>query len=324
MVLKNAINIAFVLIFPFLFQGCHTSAPQVKPTANACALAARTKTDIGKASSKLPNTVNPALFILPGNVYPLNSFTDILRTFLAEYPDRNIVIYIHGRGDEPSKAINDGLLEGLRTEYNVSPVMFTWASGKGIFPDEEALRAGSYFKQVLFDLRDYKLKHYGTLKNIKFTLLTHSLGSFALEGFLSDYKKASLPSDLLNDVVINAPAASVDNHAEWVEKIDFSKQLFITYGHEDPMLTFAGILMGKAALGKHGASQQNDKERMAANAIYIDFSQAISEHRYFVGNGDQACVFHFFNEALNGKGPDFTDSKFVTVSIPGRNYIVNK
>ena len=324
MVLKNAISIVFVLTLLFLLPGCHSSTKQVTPTANACKLAARSKTDIGNATSKLPNTVNPALFILPGNVYPLNSFTDILRTFLAEYPDRNIVIYIHGRGDEPSKAINDGLLEGLRAEYNLSPVMFTWASGKGIYPDEEAIRAGGDLKKVFFDLRDYKMQHSGSLKRTKFTLLTHSLGSFVLEGFLSGYDKGDLPLDLLDDVVINAPAASVDNHAEWVEKIDFSKQVFITYGHEDPMLTFAGFLMGKAALGKHGASQQNDKERMAANAVYVDFSQAISEHRYFVGNGDQACVYYFFTESLNGKGPDFTDLKFVTVSIPGRNYIVNK
>ena len=125
-------------------------------------------------------------------------------------------------------------------------------------------------------------------------------------------------------IVINAAASTVDNHADWVEKIDFSKQVFITYGHDDPMLRIASIGVNTARLGKHGARQDGKKERVAKNAIYVDFSQAVSEHRYFVGNGDQSCVYNFFNESLNGKSPDFSDRRFFTVSIPGKDYIVNK
>ena len=262
---------------------------------------------------------------MPGVVYQENALPEILDKLIKESPANNIVIYIHGRGNEPSKAIKDGLLSGLNVEYNLSPIMLTWASGEGLFPDEEALAAGDTLKKVLNDLRDYKAQHAKTLTltEKRFSLITHSMGSFVLEGFLSEYN-SGLPGDLFDTIVINAAASTVDIHAKWIEKIDFSKRVFITYGNDDPMLRLASIGINTARLGKHGARQHGEEERVAKDAIYVDVSQAVDEHRYFVGNGDQPCVYNFFNETLNGKSPDFSDKRFFTVSIQDKDYILNK
>ena len=306
-----------------LLSGCAVFAKEEKPTANACSLPKTEKAKIVKSNSTLPNTITPALFVLPGDIYQANALPAILDKLIRENPSNNIVIYIHGKGDEPSKAIKDGLLSGLNIEYNLSPIMLTWASGEGRFPDKEALSAGDTLEKVLYALREYKAQHTNSLGGKKFSLITHSMGSVVLEGFLRKYH-SGLPSDLLDVIVINAAASTVDNHADWVENINFSKHVFITYGNNDPMLALAGVGRNTARLGKHGARQHGDKERVANNAIYVDVSQAVDEHRYFVGNGDLSCVYNFFNESLNGRSPDFTDKRFFTVSSPGKDYILNK
>ena len=321
--MKNIRKILIIFVVCILFSGSAVFAKEQKLIANACSLPKTEKAKIAKSNSTLPNTKTPALFVLPGVVYQANILPTLLDKFIKENPTNNIVIYIHGKGDEPSKAINDGLLSGLNIEYNLSPIMLTWASGKGRFPDEKALAAGDTLKQVFNELREYKAQHANTLGEKKFSLITHSMGSFVLEGFLRKYH-SGLPGNLLDTIVINAAASTVDNHADWVEKIDFSKRVFITYGNDDPMLGLAGIGVNTARLGKHGARQHGEKERVAKNAIYVNVSQAVDEHRYFVGNGDLPCVYNFFSESLNGKSPDFSDKRFFSVSTPGKDYILNK
>lgn len=321
--MKNKLKTISVFLTCILLSGCAVFAKEKKPTANACAIPKNEKAKIVKSNSTLPNTKTPALFVLPGDIYQVNAFPGILDKLIKENPTNNIVIYIHGKGDEPSKSIKDGLLSGLNIEYNLSPIMLTWASGKGLFPDKEALAASDTLEKVLFELREYKAQHSNSLGEKKFSLITHSMGSLVLEGFLRKYRSGLL-SDLLDVIVINAAASTVDNHANWVEKIDFSKQVFITYGNNDPLLGVAGFGINTARLGKHGTRQHDDKERVADNAIYVDVSQAVDEHRYFVGNGDLSCVYNFFNESLNGRSPDFTDKSFFTVSSPDKDYILNK
>lgn len=321
--MKNKFKTIPVFLACISLCGCAVFAKEEKPTANACTLPKTEKAKIVKVNSTLPNTKTPALFVLPGDIYQATEFPTILDKLIKENPSNNIVIYIHGRGDEPSKAIKDGLLNGLNIEYNLSPVMLTWASGEGLFPDKEALAASDTLEKVLYELKKYKVQHTNSLGRKKFSLITHSMGSIVLEGFLRKYH-SGLSSDLFDVIVINAAASTVDNHAEWVEKIDFSKQVFIAYGNNDPMLGLGGVGVNTARLGKHGARQHDDKERVANNAIYVDVSQAVDEHRYFVGNGDLSCVYNFFNESLNGKSPDFTDKRFFTVSSPGKDYILNK
>jgi hypothetical protein len=320
---KNELKTMSAFLACILLCGCSVFAKAQRPTANACALPKTEKAKIVKSNSTLPNTTTPALFILPGVVYQANALPEILDKFTEESPADNIVIYIHGKGDEPSKAIKEGLLSGLNIEYGLSPVMLTWASGEGVFPGKEALAASETLKKVLNELSEYKTQHADILEGKKFSLLTHSMGSLVLEGFLSKYK-SGLPSGLLDTIVINAAASTVDNHAEWVEKVDFAKKVFITYGNDDPMLRLASVGIKTARLGKHGARQRGEKERVANNAIYVDVSQAIDEHRYFVGNGDLPCIYSFFNESLNGKTPDFSDRRVFTVSTPDRDYILNK
>jgi hypothetical protein len=303
-----------------VLSGCLWSDNGSRPSAGQCGLPDRVAEKVVNTPSDLPDTTSPKLMILPGTIRPIGDFREIAAAFARSAPAKPIVLYVHGRGNEPSKSLKEGILQRLADEYGVNPILFTWPSGEGLFPESRARDAGPALGDVLGQLREFRAS---SLEGLKVTMLTHSMGSFVLEGFLKDYQ-GDLPGGLFDSVVISSSSSTVDDHAAWVEKINFSPKVFITYGHDDPMLSVAGFGMGTARLGKHGARQKDDKERVARNAFYVDFGQALAEHRYFVGNGKQACVYHFFNESLNGRQPDFGDRRFVTEAIPGKDYIVNR
>jgi|GEM_PF-1516590 len=316
---RGAIALTLMLAGAAL-SGCLWSHDGKRPAAGTCGLPDRVPSKAAKFPSDLPDTTRPELMVFPGTVRPVGDFRDIVAASLRDAPARPIVLYVHGRGDEPSKSIREGILRGLADEYGVMPILFTWPSGKGLFPEREARDAGPALGDVLGQLRDIRS---ASTAGLTVSLLTHSMGSFVLEGFLGNYT-GGLPGGLIDSVVISSSSSTVDHHAAWVEKIDFSPAVFITYGHDDPMLGIAGLGIGTARLGRHGTRQKDEAERTAGNAVYVDFGQAVAEHRYFVGNGGQACVYHFFNESLNGRRPDFGDRRFVTEATSGKDYILNK
>jgi hypothetical protein len=316
---RGAIALTLMLAGAAL-SGCLWSHDGKRPAAGTCGLPDRVPSKAAKFPSDLPDTTRPELMVIPGTVRPVGDFRDIVAASLRDAPARPIVLYVHGRGDEPSKSIREGILRGLADEYGVMPILFTWPSGKGLFPEREARDAGPVLGDVLGQLRDIRS---ASTAGLTVSLLTHSMGSFVLEGFLGNYT-GGLPGGLIDSVVISSSSSTVDHHAAWVEKIDFSPAVFITYGHDDPMLGIAGLGIGTARLGRHGTRQKDEAERTAGNAVYVDFGQAVAEHRYFVGNGGQACVYHFFNESLNGRRPDFGDRRFVTEATSGKDYILNK
>ena len=319
MIRQRAVTIFLALVLTVL-SGCLWSNNGNRPSAGTCGLPDRVPAEAVKTASTLPDTARPQLMTLPGVVRPVSDFREIVTAFAQSAPAKPVILYVHGRGDEPSKSIKEGILKSLADEYGVNPILFSWPSGEGLFPESRARNAGPALGDVLGQLREFRAS---SPEGLKVTMLTHSMGSFVLEGFLKDYQ-GDLPGGLFDSVVISSSSSTVDDHAAWVEKINFSPKVFITYGHDDPMLSVAGFGMGTARLGKHGARQKDDKERVARNAVYIDFGQAIAEHRYFVGNGKQACVYNFFNESLNGRQPDFGDRRFVTEAIPGKDYIINR
>lgn len=314
--------VSLVVVFT-LTAGCTGGVRPDKPRAGTCGLPARAEVPVEGARTDLPRTRSPALVVLPGTVHPTSEFAALLDAALARAPGRNVVLFVHGRGAHPAKAINQRILARLAAEYGVTPIMLTWPSTGTLFPAEKALAAGPALADVLSALRDYKNAHPDLAGQVRFTLLTHSMGSIVLEGFLSGYQ-GGLPPDLLDNLVINASASAVDHHAEWIERIDFATGIYITYGRQDPALAAAGIKLRNTRLGRSGARQDGDEENMADNAVYVDFSDASWRHRFYIGKGEQPCVYQFFNDALNGNHPDLDNPDLATVAIPGRDYIINE
>jgi len=294
------------------------------PTAQTCGLSKIPNTVIAPSSSNVPNTQTPALFVLPGVVSPISSLSQQLDKLLETHPNRHVLLYIHGRGNQPSKAINHQLIAGLTQAYNLNTIMFTWASGEGRFPIGQALEASKKLKVVFDELNQYQIQHAHKLANTQFSLITHSMGSVVLEGFLKDYPKATLPAQLFDSIVINAASSDAKNHADWVEKIDFSDHVFVTLNTKDPMLTLMSLRENSSPLGTLNTSLANGPPQIANNTTYIDFSQAVFGHRYFVKNADQPCIFHFFNTVLNGEPLRLENQQVFTQPDSRSIFLLNK
>lgn len=301
----------YILLF---FLLCCCSSKKVNP----CQMPKRQGLKLKKIKSNIANTKTPALFILPGKVQQIERSRELFETM----HQNSTVLFIHGRGDHPSKAVAHRLLDSLSQEYNTTPIMFTWVSGEGVWPEDKAREAAPDLSKVLHHLADYrKNANYPSQSTVN--LLTHSMGSLVLEEFLSSYQANALPHKLFDNIVINASASKVDNHAKWVEKIDFAQNVYIAFNNNDPVLAAAGIGIGNARLGKHGDRQKGEAERLANNAIYIDFSDVLSEHRYYVGDGHHSCLYYFYNEVLNGRQPHLSNSRIFSANKT-RSFSTNK
>ena len=205
---RGAIALSLVLAGAAL-SGCLGSHDVNRPAAGPCGLPDRVPSRLVKSPSELPDTAGPELMVLPGTVRPVRDFRDIVAASLRDEPGRPIVLYVHGRGDEPSKSIREGILRSLADEYGVMPILFTWPSGEGLFPEREARDTGSALGDVLGQLRDLRS---ASTAGLTVSLLTHSMGSFVLEGFLGNYT-GWLPGGLLDSVVISSSSSTVDRHA---------------------------------------------------------------------------------------------------------------
>jgi hypothetical protein len=78
------------------------------------------------ACSSLDYDSGKRVVIAPAEPKPISSIDSILvKLFEAQKP---LVLYVHGRGNEPSKTKDDGIIEKLEKEYNAKVLMFNWDS----------------------------------------------------------------------------------------------------------------------------------------------------------------------------------------------------
>lgn len=180
--------------------------------------------------------------------------------------------------------------EDFFQKYDVDVVLFSWPSNPGGFITEEYPKAieaaeisANAFKQTLAKLDKYikncplnEIEQIG----ISFNLLVHSLGNFIVFNYVR--------SHLLNGVIeifdnIIFHEADVDNkdHKEWIDKIEFSKRIYVTINRNDYVLTGSGAFHSD----RLNASNVNNRlgntttELNASKSIYLDFTGA-----RFVGN----------------------------------------
>ncbi len=286
--------------------------------ANKCQLPTHSPTYLKPIHSELPDSKTPALVVLPGEVKGIDQAGEVLSS-----DKDNTILFVHCRGNHPSEALNRHTMTGLAEEYNSHPVMFTWDAGRVTFPEWEAQRAAESFGLVLEKWGKYR---ESAPKNKKMNLLVHGIGSIVFDEYMSNHLAKSLPEGLFDSVVINASGSALAGHAEWVEKIDFAKQIFIIFNEKDSFFTFASLGYTTPRLGEHGTLTPEDGEAapLAQNAVYVDLSQAVSKHNYYIGNNDFPCLYYFYNDVLNGRSPNLENSDVFTVRVPGKDYLLNK
>lgn len=229
----------------------------------------------------------------------LDSILD--ETFAVKKP---VVLYIHGRGNEPKKTVKQRILETLEADYGVKVLMFNWDSNALLFhrPVTEANEGAPYLRDVINGLARYRASHPET-KAINVSLLVHSMGNLVLRSALDDVDLSTPGGPLLSNILKTGSDEDAEGHNRWVETLSARHTILITINEKDSTLRKSNHPDGKTPLGL------NPKPPLATNAYYLDVTGLVGKvHRVFT-KGKQhgrVTICEIVTSMLRGEQPNLT------------------
>lgn len=250
---------------------------------------------------------------------------EIMDQFQKEAPEKNIIIYIHGRGRAIDKKWDT--LKDLEDKYNAKMIMFHWQSWSSMTsrPTDKATDAIDELAEVFKQIKEYKEANPEIFRTKKISLLTHSMGNIVLQDYVGKHYKHDLNDPagrpLFNTWVSVGADVGLTNHKDWVAAIDFAEKKYITMNDGDIVLRASYMLDLKAFKPQHyklglGFRDLHLRKKTIAkytspDTTYIDLSKSLSrEHRYF--DSETVLMYRVFNPILNGEDfkPEYLGVKF--------------
>lgn len=225
--------------------------------------------------------------------YSSDQTFNLLEKMHSTDPDKNILIYIHGRGREVSDELET--MVNLETNFNVRVLMIDWPSWTSLLkrPVKNAEDASVELVNVFNGVKRFK-EEMTESKN--FSLLCHSMGNVVFSSYV---KKYHVPGTLeiegkpiFENLISAAPDIALAGHANWLKEIDFTERKFVLMNNRDLMLLLSYLLdlkernpyHFKLGLGFRNLPFSDAKitSMLEPKTTYIDLSAALkSDHRYF-------------------------------------------
>mgnify|MGYP005685432441 CR=1 FL=1 len=243
---------------------------------------------------------------------PVNKINEILNTFHEETPDKNIVLYIHGRGRHVDEEWQ--MISNLEKVHNVRVVMFHWPSWSSLLtrPVENAKASADELSVVLHGIKTYKEEHPEIFERKKLTLLTHSMGHIVLREYTEKLYARDLNEvygkPLFDNYISAAADIGLTDHKAWLSRIDFAVHKHVLMNNRDLMLIMSYLLdlkakqplLYKLGLGFGKIPSKRRADFQDPEAIYIDLSKSLqTDHRYF--ESDKPIMRKLFTPMLNGE-----------------------
>jgi len=251
-----------------------------------------------------------------------------------------VVLFVHGRGNEPSKSltgtgfilrlvnITGSAVQKLETTYGVTVILFSWDSDRERtwrfwdFSDRRrplanSIGAGEHrVEKVIRALLSAKNK---VSKQQRVILLTHSMGSIVVKNYV---QKHGFPKGIFDNVILSS--ADVDNldHKQWVDKIGAQTKLFITVNPHDWVLNESTDARPEGALPL-GLYPGND---LSLKASYVELNvssedkKPLEAHEVFYREKWKGFehVQQFFQRVFSGGQPSFEYGKDVETNWSNR------
>jgi pimeloyl-ACP methyl ester carboxylesterase len=286
---------------------------------------------VERVSSATPNTLVVRLMTAEGYLYPPHCHRQALEYVLSKRDGatgvyRPFVLFIHGRGKNPSHAYVNRLLESIESQHGVTVVMMTWPSWNGFakLADDQARQSADELLQILELLADLK-KEQGSERH--YALLTHSTGSLVVEELVNRYPDRQ-PRQLFDALVLSSSVSLVGTHTQWFDRQALARRVWSVSNRRDFALRCL-----ESDLHSFGICDDNsepvlgrlsgfvDSESLSSNAVYIDLSDVLKrKHRYYVYKNDIDPAIHvssLFSAMLRGEA---LPREGLDEVIPGRLY----
>ncbi len=217
---------------------------------------------------------------------------------------KNCVFFVHGFNQSFKKNIEKALK--LEKKHGVEVIVFSWPSNPGGLKTEE-YRYAKRTARASNGALDSTLEKVGRyLKepfnrdalescDVKFTFMTYSLGNYLFQNYVTDSMYENETSVFDNVILCQA---DVDNegHAQWVDKIEVGKRVYITINENDWVLKWSDVNFQKDRLGRTARDLNSTK------AVYFDFTDGknVEKTHGLFYEDTNTVVKDFFTVVLNG------------------------
>ncbi len=223
---------------------------------------------------------------------------------------KNLLFFVHGRGQHPEKGLN--LILEMEKRYDLKVVMFHWDSWIDVVtrPVESAINSSGDLRLLFILLDNYRRTHSQLIGDKKISLLAHSMGNLVVKYFVKNYFVSQLSPQLFDSFILNAADTKAKFHKNWLEKIYFANQIFVVMNKHDRILLASkasdfvnyGILFS-SRLGRK-IEARGKYYSLVDGVYYIDLSNLVGKgHRHFLRKLEEREFFlHlFFQNILNGE-----------------------
>lgn len=227
----------------------------------------------------------------------------VLKGFAVNYPDKNILFYVHGR-----KKTFDSEYEGaieMEKMYNVKVIMLRWNSWLTPFtrPVDNAKLASQLLNDSLEEFNRLKLESPEIFEGKKLFLLTHSMGNITLKNYIETFSPEKLEPTLFDRMILSGADVPFKNHHEWLEKVTFTPSLTVIMNQNDAVLKASTLLDlidlnfsdDRLGLGFGIDNYVFFNRHAARNAMYFDITKVNKiSHRHFVSKQENVKkLFHY-------------------------------
>jgi len=251
---------------------------------------------------------------------------------------RNFLFFVHGFNND-IKAVLDRA-EAFSRQYNLEVMAFSWpANGGGLkgvadyLSDKRDALASvgalgrtfeklSEYLSAFHEERDKAIKEKAQAdfpddavkrdefmsaardKKCAFTtnLVLHSMGNYVFKHMMQSSVHVGGRKLIFDNVVLAAADTNNENHAQWVDRINCRKRIYITINEDDSALRVSRMKLGSQQKARLGHYVKNLHSELATYVNFTNARHVGSSHAYFEGKPTKnEGVRDFFRKAFNGE-----------------------
>lgn len=241
-------------------------------------------------------------------------------TFLHEIAEKkeDWLLFIHG----DSKTFEQAVMRGYDIQHlhKINVIVFSWPTkdpnynGIKNFKNskQNVLKSLNHFVSLLSFIQEFRQSNSAFSNDKKLSLFIHSLGNLYIESLVKQNRDIAYQDLIFDNVVLNAAAVNQEQHSNWIEKLSFQENIYITSNRRD------FNLKGVRIFTKDGKQLgEKVKTPIAQNANYIQFTEAVgfrtptgTTHTYFIGEvADESHIIkQFYKELFHGNKINLSDT----------------
>lgn len=254
----------------------------------------------------------------PSKQNSMSQLGAVLDGLLTESQDgpRALVVYVHGRGNEPEKSFQDtkftsGFVLQKLERQNVSVLGYSWKSKIRPFhfcdrPVVEARAAALGLRRLIVALEHSKRENPLQWKGRQVVLLAHSMGNIVMAEAMRDPSTLDAAKKVFNTIVASASDEPADGHFVWQDRMP-QGLVYVLSNPEDR------FLKRSMSCGKNDSSTRlglvssaDSSVRRALTSTYIEIP-AKRRHRYITRGAQEKNpnTCRVITSLLQGNRPEF-------------------